>query len=181
MVERDALPVAQARVGNPAAWDTLFRRYQLPLFVYVLDLLREEQASLDIVQETFISAAQNIATLRADDKFAGWLFGIAHQKCIRRWRKRKQEEFVLEESGVELVDPDEGPDALLIRREHEEELMRCLDQLSTPQSSVLLLYYMENFSIETIGEITGVPSGTVKSRLHYAKQALRKLLDKEVE
>ena len=86
MAERNQLPVAQAREGDPAAWDALFRRFQLPLYVYVFELVRDEQASLDIVQEAFINAVRHISGLREDDKFGGWLFGIAHQKCVQRWR-----------------------------------------------------------------------------------------------
>jgi RNA polymerase sigma-70 factor (ECF subfamily) len=83
----EQLPVTQARAGEPMAWDALFRRYQLPLYVYVFELVRNEQASLDIVQETFIAAARHIGGLRKDAKFGSWLFGIAHQKCVQRWRK----------------------------------------------------------------------------------------------
>ena len=86
----EQLPVPQARAGEPAAWDTLFRRYQLPLYVYVFELVHDEQASLDIVQETFIAAIKHIGGLRKDGKFGSWLFGIAHQKVIHNWRKRKE-------------------------------------------------------------------------------------------
>ena len=58
----EQLPVPQARAGDPAAWDTLFRRYQLPLYVYVFELVHHEQTSLDLVQETFIAAAKHIGT-----------------------------------------------------------------------------------------------------------------------
>jgi RNA polymerase sigma-70 factor (ECF subfamily) len=78
----EQLPVAQARAGEPAAWDALFRRYQLPLYVYVFELVHNEQSSLDIVQETFIAAARHLGGLREDAKFGSWLFGIAHQKVI---------------------------------------------------------------------------------------------------
>src|SRR5690349_16822221 len=80
------LQVPQARAGEPAAWDTLFRRYQLPLYVYVFELTRHEQASLDVVQETFIAAVKHLGGLREDGKFGSWLFGIAHQKVVQRWR-----------------------------------------------------------------------------------------------
>ena len=90
VAKHEQLPVAQARRGNPAAWDTLFRRYQLPLYVYVFELVREEQPALDIVQETFIAATRHIGTLREDHKFGSWLFGIAHQRCVQHWRKRKE-------------------------------------------------------------------------------------------
>src|SRR5881227_165445 len=115
--EREQLPVPQARAGEPAAWDTLFHRYQLPLYVYVFELVHDEQASLDIVQETFINAARHIASLREDGKFGSWLFGIAHQKCIQRWRKQAREESALEEIGAAPDEFEGGPDDLLIRQE----------------------------------------------------------------
>ena len=79
VAEPEQLPVPQARAGNPAAWDTLFRRYQLPLYVYAFELVHDEQASRDIVQETFLNATRHLGGLRADAKFGSWLFGIAHQ------------------------------------------------------------------------------------------------------
>lgn len=178
MAERDELPVQQARAGDPAAWDALFRRYQLPLYVYVFELLHEEQASLDIVQETFINAVRHIGGLREDDKFGGWLFGIAHQKCVQRWRKQTREESALEEVGAAPAEFEAGPDDLLIRQEHEEEFMRLLNQLPPTQRSVLLLHFVEDFSIEQIADISRAAPGTVKSRLHYARKALRKLMEK---
>jgi len=66
VAEPEQLPVQQARAGSSAAWDVLFRRYQLPLYVYVFELVHEEQTSLDIVQETFINAARHLGSLRDD-------------------------------------------------------------------------------------------------------------------
>jgi len=179
MAECNPLPVPQARAGDQAAWDVLFRRYQLPLYVYVFELVRDEQASLDIVQETFIKAVRHIRGLREDEKFGGWLFGIAHQRCIQSWRKQTREEAALEEVGAAPAEFEAGPDDLLIRREHEETFMRLLSRLSPPQRAVLLLHFVEDFSIEQIAEITRSATGTVKSRLHYAKRALRKLLGEQ--
>src|SRR5436189_5355475 len=92
VAEPERLPVPDARAGEPQAWDILFKRYQLPLYVYVFELVRDEQASLDIVQETFINAARHIDSLREEGKFGSWLFGIAHQKSIQRWRAEKRNE-----------------------------------------------------------------------------------------
>ena len=172
----EQLPVAQARAGEPAAWDVLFRRYQLPLYVFVFELVRDEQASLDLVQETFIAALRHIDGLRDDENFGSWLFGIAHQKCIQRWRKRT--EILLDEIPEPAEDFDDAPDELLIRREQEAAFMNLLQQLPPPQRAVLLLHFIEEFPLEEIARITETPLGTVKSRLHYAKRALRKLLEK---
>ena len=179
MAESEQLPVQPARDGNPAAWDVLFRRYQLPLYVYVFELVRNEQTSLDIVQETFIAAVRHIGGLRDDEKFGSWLFGIAHQKCIQHWRKRGGKEILLDEIPEAPDEFEDGPDDLLIRREQEAEFMNLLNQLPPPQRSVLLLHFVEDFSLEEIARITETPLGTVKSRLHYAKKSLRKLLEEK--
>jgi len=179
VAEPEQLPVQQARAGSPAAWDVLFRRYQLPLYVYVLELVHEEQTSLDIVQETFINAARHLDSLRDDRKFGSWLFGIAHQKCIQRWRKRSNEESFREEFAASMPDFDEGPVEVLIREEQQAEFMEALNRLPFPQRSVLLLRFVEEFSLEEIAAITGAQLGTVKSRLHYAKKSLRKIVQEK--
>jgi len=179
VAEPEQLPVLQARAGEPAAWDTLFRRYQLPLYVYVFELVQNEQTSLDVVQETFIAAARHIGSLRDDGKFASWLFGIAHQKIIQLWRKRGGKESLFDEipESPDEYDNDKAPDELLIRQEQETELMNLLNQLPLPQRSVLLLHFIEDFSLEEIADVTETRLGTVKSRLHCAKKSLRKLLE----
>jgi RNA polymerase sigma-70 factor (ECF subfamily) len=179
VAEREQLPVAQAKAGEPAAWDILFRRYQLPLYVYVFELVHDEQTSLDLVQETFIAAVRHIGGLRDDAKFGSWLFGIAHQKCIQRWRKQNRAEVLLDEIPETPDESENRPDDLLIRQEQEAGFMQLLNQLPLPQRSVLLLHFVEDFSLEEIAGITGTPVGTVKSRLHYAKKSLRKLLEEK--
>ncbi|HEY5297825.1 MAG TPA: RNA polymerase sigma factor [Verrucomicrobiae bacterium] len=181
MATAEQLPVQQARDGNPAAWDVFFRRYQLPLYVYVFELVRNEQTSLDLVQETFISAVKHIGGLRDDEKFGSWLFGIAHQKVIQLWRKRGGKEILFDEIPESPDDFEDSPDDLLIRREQEAEFMNLLNQLPLPQRSVLLLHFVEDFSLEEIARITETQLGTVKSRLHYAKKSLRKLLKEKNE
>ena len=179
VAEREQLPVLQARAGEPAAWNTLLRRYQLPLYVYVFELVNDEQASLDLVQETFIAAVKHIGSLRDDGKFGSWLFGIAHQKCIQRWRKQGHEEILLDDLPESPGEFENSPDDLLIRREQETEFMNLLNQLPLAQRSVLLLHCVEDFSLDEIARVTEARIGTVKSRLHYAKKSLRKLLEEK--
>ena len=157
VAEREQLPVPQAKAGEPEAWDTLFRRYQLPLYVYVFELVHDEQTSLDLVQETFIAAVRHIGGLREDDKFGSWLFGIAHQKCIQRWRTNREETCLMKFPNA-ADEFENSPDDLLIRREQEAEFMNLLNQLPLPQRSVLLLHFVEDFSLEEIAGITGRPS-----------------------
>ena len=179
VAEPEQLPVPQARAGDPAAWDILFRRYQLPLYVYVFELVHDEQASLDIVQETFINAARHLGSLREDDKFGSWLFGIAHQKVVQRWRRQGREAAALETLAAETAESGDDPAEFLIRAEQEAAVMKLLNQLPVAQRSVLLLHFMEGFQLEDIAAVTGTALGTVKSRLHYAKKALKQLIEED--
>jgi RNA polymerase sigma-70 factor (ECF subfamily) len=181
VAEREQLPVADARAGNAEAWKTLFRRYRLPLYVYVFELLHDEQASLDLVQETFVNAFRHIASLRDDEKFGGWLFSIAHQKCIQQWRRQGREAELREELLREPESDSPDPLDLLLREEQEAQFMKLLAQLPLVQRSALLLHFIEGFSLEEIARITDTQVGTVKSRLHYARRALRKLWENEAQ
>src|SRR5206468_74990 len=84
----------------------------------------------------------------------------------------------VDDAPTDWPDPDEpDPRALLLRREHAEEFFALVAQLSAPQRSALLLHVLEDFSLDEIAGITAVPVGTVKSRLHHAKRALRQLVE----
>jgi len=173
----EQLPVRQARSGDPQAWDALFRRYQLPLYSYVYELVRDEQVSLDIVQESFINATRYIGSLRDDDRFGSWLFGIGRQKVIQRWRKPDRTQPLEDDLREAEGDDTDNPREWLIHKEQEEQFMTLMHQLPEAQRDVLLLHFLEDFSLEDIAGITDVPVGTVKSRIHHAKKALRKLVE----
>lgn len=183
MLRTDAELLPAARRHSPDAWDTLLKRHQLPLYTYAAELLRHESAALDIVQETFAAAVRHIGTLRDDTRFASWLFGIAHQKCVQHWRRTRREADVFAPSA-EDDSPADWPDdahpdprALLLQREQADQFFALVEQLPAAQRSALLLHVVEDFSLEEIASITAVPLGTVKSRLHHAKRALRQLVE----
>ena len=182
MVPTDIELLEAARRHVPHAWDSLLKRHQLPLYAYIVGLLADESAALDVVQETFAAAVRNISSLRNDAKFSAWLFGIAHQKCIQHWRRTRRDEAVFVPEGAEVSgdwpDLDEtDPRGMLLQREQADEFFALVDRLPAVQRSTLLLHVLEEFSLEEIAGITAVPVGTVKSRLHHAKRALRHLVE----
>lgn len=173
----EQLAVSRARGGNAAAWETLFRRYQMPLYVYVRELLQDNESAMDVVQETFMRAARYLQGLRDDARFGSWLFGIAHQQCVGRWRRKTAPSVPLDDAG-ELAIHDPQPDELLVRKEQEADFLQALETLPAEHRSVLVLHFLEEFSLEDIASITSVPLGTVKSRLHYARKSLRDRIEK---
>ncbi len=177
----EVLPVRDARSGDSQAWHCLFQRYQLPLYAYVFELVRNHQTALDLVQDSFISAVKHIDRLQDDQRFGSWLFSIAHQKCLQIWRKPHRLEPLEELALDDNVDAQTLPDQWLIDQENAEALYRALEQLPILQRSVITLHFIEDFSLEEISEITASPIGTVKSRLFYAKKELRCLIERMEE
>lgn len=176
--------VDAARRHAPHAWNTLLKQHQLPLFTYVAELLRDDAAAHDVVQETFAAAVRHIASLRNDDRFGPWLFGIAHQKCVQRWRRSQRDNDVFAAPTTDDDAPADWPDTdmpdprdTLLRREDAEDFFALVETLPIAQRSALLLHVLEDFSLEEIARIGEVPIGTVKSRLHHAKRALREKLE----
>jgi RNA polymerase sigma-70 factor (ECF subfamily) len=178
----DADLISSARQNSPAAWDHLLKRHQLPLYTYVAELIHDNAAALDIVQETFVAAVRHIGGLRDASKFAPWLFGIAHQKCVQHWRRARRTDVIFAPTTADDVagdwpDGDEpDPCHRLMQREEAEAFFGLLGQLPPVQRSALLLHVLEDFSLEEIATVTDVPVGTVKSRLHHAKRTMRQLL-----
>ena len=112
----EQLPVSQARAGEPAAWDALFRRYQLPLYVYAFELVRDEQAGLDIVQETFIAAVKHHwqPARGREDSEAGFSASRIRNASNAGANGGK---FCSTKFPNRLDEFEDGPDDLLIRRE----------------------------------------------------------------
>lgn len=176
MSDETKAAVKAARKGDPDAWDTLFRRHQAPLYVFVMEMVRNRATALDVVQETFIAATRHLRGLRDDGKFASWLFSIARQKTIQHWRKNRHETVPIEESTEADRVTDEDPSQHAVREEDEAGFIAAIGRLSEPQREVLVLHYLDEFVVEEIAVITDTPVGTVKSRLHHARRSLKQIL-----
>lgn len=172
--------VRAARRGDADAWDALFRAHQLPLYVFVIKMIRNETTALDLVQETFIAATRYLGSLKSDERFVSWLFSIARQKCAGHWRRHKDVEPLPEPEDVEATE-EQQPGDWLVAAEQESLLHEQIEKLPEPHREVIVLFFLEEFSIEEIAEITDSKPGTIKSRLHYAKKSLRQMLESHHE
>ena len=142
-------------------------------------MVRDRAAALDVVQETFIAATRYLGGLRDDGKFASWLFSIARQKTIQHWRKHRHETVPLDETPEADSATDADPSDHAVREEDQAAFMGALERLSEPQREVLVLHFLEEFSLEEIADITATPVGTIKSRIHYARHSLKQILKHE--
>jgi len=169
--------VLRCQAGEARAFEELVRRFQPGLLYYAIKLLGDEAAALDVMQEVWLTAFRAIRKLREPGAVRAWLYRKVHGACMdamRRGAARRRAETAAAEMSDE-VDPggDETFDA-----DDAAIVHAALDRLSEIHREVLVLFFIEVFSTAEIASVVAVPEGTVKSRLHHAKKALRTVLRK---
>ena len=182
---RDRALVAQARAGDLEAFNQLVAVYQDYLFGLVVRVVGDRDAAADAVQEAFFSAYRNIGRFQGD-VFRSWLTRIALNAAtdILRQRKRKPADPFPEwedEDWQPRSGPEDDPEHEADRRARATALSSALLRLTAEQRSAIVLYDVEGFDYQEIADMAGVSLGTVKSRIHRGRLALRDLLADQME
>ncbi|MCU0917788.1 MAG: sigma-70 family RNA polymerase sigma factor [Planctomycetes bacterium] len=175
MRSEDSVPalVRRCQHGERAAFEDLFQRYQPRLRYYVRRLDAGGDHVDDTLQEVWAKVVQRIGSVRDGRAFNAWLYTIARNEVYGRARIR--DPFVaLTQESLETVADDPEP---LFREDEAIRVHRALETLPPEQREILTLCFLEELSHQEIAGILGICVGTVKSRLHYAKRALRARLD----
>lgn len=180
MIERadileSRLIVLRHRQGDPSALRDLVRLWERPLLYYLWRLLDSEPDAWDALQETWYRVARNLGRLRDDRSFPAWLYTIARNAALGARRQTRLEEHLPEPWDAEAPAAD-TPGSSLAGFD-VIDIHRGLARLSLAHREALTLHFLEGFSVAEIGGITGAPEGTVKSRLHHARHALRAFLE----
>jgi RNA polymerase sigma-70 factor (ECF subfamily) len=161
--------IAKAKRGDVDAYNLLVSRWEKRVFNYLLRLVANREDALDVSQDVFLKAYQNLPKLDAVEKFAGWLFRIAHNEAFSMLRKRKPEgEMPYEQGGAET--------GKLLPMELSLAVDSALKRLSEDQREAVLLKVYQGFKFDEMAEILGCPVSTVKSRLYTALDVLKTTL-----
>lgn len=164
LAEERAL-VAKVRDGDEAAMTQLVGRHRRRLLRVAANVLRDPHEAEDAAQEALLKAFREIGKLREDRAFSGFLYRICVRLCMDKLRQRKTESGV-----VDSAVPSQGYNV-----ENKVVVERLLDRLSPELRLTLVLREMEQFSYDEVAEAMGVPVGTVRSRLHTARERFRVL------
>jgi RNA polymerase sigma-70 factor (ECF subfamily) len=163
--------VLRAQTGDREALDELFRLVQEPLYRYIVSLVGSRTLAEDILQEVFILIYRNLRWLREPELFRPWAYRIAsreafkHLKRERRWSDQSVDETALEDVPVP------PRDALT-----PELIAQLISQVSPASRAVIVLHYLHEMPLGEIADVLGLALGTVKSRLAYGLDCLRKQL-----
>ena len=171
---QEAIWVLQAQRGDEEAFTRLIDNYDRRLVSYLLRFAAGPEEALDLAQEVWVSVYRGLKKLRNPAVFRAWLYRIAHALVVSRIRRRVREEQVLESFSAEqeAAMRDDEPIS------GDPELVRHgLAALSPEHREVLVLRFLEDMSLDEIARALDCHLGTVKSRLHYARQALKQFVE----
>ena len=161
--------VIRSQVGDEAAFQELLERHGPRLLLFTQRMMRSSPDQVpDILQDVWIAIYRSLPRLADVSKFRSWAFRIARDRIYREYRRRSLWQPVAEADVEEVAETVESNSAV-----DREELLHCLDLISPEQREALMLRFFEEMSYEDIARVTGSSVGTVRSRLHYGKQALR--------
>jgi RNA polymerase sigma-70 factor (ECF subfamily) len=160
------LLVVRAQLGERRALAELVTRWREPVRRYVGRMVTDLHAADDLGQQVWVRALKALPRLNQPERFAPWLFTIA-RRCVLDWLPTRYGEHV--GSSVDDAVVDDHADAVLDRA----QVVEGLADLPVREREVLILFYLQDFSLQECAEVLGVPAGTVKSRLFKARQLLR--------
>ena len=161
--------IAKARRGDVEAHNLLVSRWERRVFNYLLRLVANREDAMDLSQDVFLKAYQNLPKLDDAAKFSGWLFRIAHNEAFSLLRKRRPEGELPRQ--IRSSDP-----AGLLPIELSLAVESALARLSEDQREAVLLKVYQGFKFEEMAEILEIPVSTVKSRLYTALELLKTTL-----
>jgi len=188
--EADSRPVdllvESFREGKPGAFDAIVRAHQDRVYSFCVRMLSDREDAQDIAQEVFLSAYRNLAGFRGEASLSTWLLRIAANRCMNRIRQRStrsarevptgdadgHEDSLFQAPGRE----EDRPDRIMEARDTGKILEAAIASLDDDSRMLVILSDVEGFTYEELAGSVGIPLGTVKSKLHRARMALRKML-----
>lgn len=170
--------MARIAAGEREALSELYTRHRGSLLLYLRSLTGDPELAEELLQDTVFAAWNGAASFGQRSSVRVWLLGIARRRAHEAFR-RKSLHLVDVSAYEELPDPDPEPESLAIVAAEREALHAAMWSLSPSHREVLTLNFLHELSYRDIAAVLGVPIGTVMSRLHHAKRALRTELLKE--
>jgi RNA polymerase sigma-70 factor (ECF subfamily) len=173
----DGWLVSRIRDGDLEALGKLYERYKTQIYRTALAITRDERAAEDILQEAFLRVYTYADRIDETVPLGPWLHRVTVNLAyswtsrVKRWLYSLQDALDRWTSSAQRY-----PEQAVEERERRQILHQAIDALSIDHRVVIVLYYLGGLSLKEIAYVTGVPEGTVKSRLHYARKSLREAI-----
>ena len=176
--------VSAAQQGDGEALNELFNTFYNDVYYFALKTLNNNaDLACDITQETFIEVISTIGDLRQPGAFVTWMKKITYHQCTRYFKKKKETLVDEGEDGYSIFDElaeeraEFIPNEAMDQEDFRNTILKMIDTLPEEQRSAVMLYYYDELTTKTISEIQGISEGTVKSRLNYARKAIKRSVE----
>jgi len=188
----DSELVQRFKDGDQSAYTEIVRRYQHRVYSLCLRWMHNDRIAEEVAQDVFLALFRALGRFRGDAQLSTWVYRVVINHCKNRrlYRMRRKTDRHEPLEGTRRDDDDpvrqipfEGPgtDAGIHRSEAERLVGEALEQLDEQQRHIIVLRDVEDLSYEEIGELLGLPRGTVKSRLHRARAQLAQVLSRKIK
>jgi RNA polymerase sigma-70 factor (ECF subfamily) len=173
--------VARVRDGDLEALGELYERYKTTVYRTALAITRDGRAAEDILQEAFLRVYTYADRIDETLPLGPWLYRVTVNLAYSWTSRVKRWWYALQDTLDRWASPAQWhPEALTEEQEWRQALQQAIDALPPRHRVVITLYYLQGLDLKEIAQVVGVPEGTVKSRLHYARESLRKaVLERE--
>ena len=171
----DAECVRRVQQGDTDSFEVLVRRHEKAIFNLVYRLLGNYDEAAEVAQEVFLSAFKSIHQFRGEANFSTWLYriGLNHASTRRKSLQSSQQRLVPFDGTQVTADGSVDPAKNLQHKEIHQRVQQALNSLDPEDARIVLLRDLQDIPYEDVAEMLDIPVGTVKSRLHRARQALK--------
>jgi RNA polymerase sigma-70 factor, ECF subfamily len=161
--------------GDRRAMQVLFGRHQVKVYRFLVRMTGDAAGADDLVSEVFFEVWRKAASFEGRSRVSTWLLGIARFKALSAARRRTEDQ--LSDLTAETIeDESDDPETVLSKQDTGTIIRNCLQKLSADHREIIDLVYYHEKSVEEVAEVVGIPSGTVKTRMFYARKQMAELL-----
>lgn len=183
---RNDYELVQAYIsGEKEVLNTLISRHQQRLYNYIYSLVKDKDATEDILQDTFIKVVNVLksGTYREEGKFVQWIMRIAHNLIIDYFRKEQKMKYVRSNDEVDVFDVignfEDSQETLIIKKQISKDIRSLIKELPEEQRRVLIMRHYADMSFKEIAEKTGVSINTALGRMRYALLNMRRMAEEK--
>jgi RNA polymerase sigma-70 factor, ECF subfamily len=162
----------RCQLGEQGAFEDLIAAMERPLLYYAMSLTGNQDSALDVLQDVWLKVFRGIRRLKNPAALRPWLYAIAHGIAVDRIR-RNYSRREAEEGQLRDFQEAEEPS---FADEDAAAIHAALEKIAIKHREVIVLHFLEDLSLAEIAQVVGCSEGTIKSRLHYAKRALKEIL-----
>ena len=163
--------LSQIASGDRLAMRTLYARHNVFVYRFVLRLIGDASKAEEVVSDVFFNVWRQAGRFEGRSRVSTWILAIARHKAFSA-RGRRQEERLEDAAAEDIADPGDDPEQALDRKDRSNLLRGCLAKLCPRHREIIDLVYYHEKSIDEVAAIIGVPPGTVKSRMFYARKCI---------